>query len=244
MTMTICLAPSLGVSMKYIYGNKMENQGIVLPISTAQSGRKQNTSMTTFWKRNVQPPSTAQGWQANAQHRKTVLCCFSSIHLTPSITGEQLAQSLKRIKSSWSLLEVNRKQPQSWGSDWESSQHNARRPHIKTATLLSADTYNKPVQTRVTMHFPLGYDKLCDNLLLVCMCHFLNESQIWAMRIEEIQNKSFCKMTFFKRIHVFNDLWVLLFKGRLGEDLLFPNLFVQCYSGIQTLTQFLNLMQY
>lgn len=61
MTMTICLAPSLCVSMKYIYGNKMENQGIVLRISTAQSGRKQNTSMTTFWKKmfNLHPQPKA-----------------------------------------------------------------------------------------------------------------------------------------------------------------------------------------
>lgn len=82
-------------------------------------------------------------------------------------------------------------------------------PGDKTATLLSADTDNKPVQTWVTMHFPLGYDKLCDNLLLVCMCHFLNESQIRAVSIEEIQNKSFCKMMFFKRIHVFNEFCFL-----------------------------------
>lgn len=132
-----------------------------------------------------------------------------NLHPQPKADKPMRSTGKKQIKSSRSLLEVNRKQPQSWGSDWESSQHNARRPHIKTATLLSADTDNKPVQTWVTMHFPLGYDKLCDNLLLVCMCHFLNESQIRAVSIEEIQNKSFCKMMFFKRIHVFNEFCFL-----------------------------------
>lgn len=58
MTMTICLSPSLSVSMKYIYGNKTENQSVGLFICKVWRGRRQNTPMTTRGRGNVETLST------------------------------------------------------------------------------------------------------------------------------------------------------------------------------------------